>query len=175
MQADLAWHYMPLHESVAQFLRDNEIEHEVVDCDPDLADTAAFCEAYGVPLENSANAILLASRKPEGLHALCLLLATDRLDVNGTVRRSLGARKVSFATAEDTLARTGQEIGGVTVFGIPEEIPIWISPTVIAREWVIVGAGTRSAKIKLDPAVLAEHPRFEVVAALAQPQEVESS
>ncbi|MGF1617214.1 MAG: YbaK/EbsC family protein, partial [Acidimicrobiia bacterium] len=98
---------MPLHQSTELFLRENAIDHEVMDCDPDLADTAAFCASYGVPLENSANAILVASKKPEGLHALCLVLATDRLDVNGTVRRALGARKVSFASAEDTLARTG--------------------------------------------------------------------
>ncbi len=172
----LAWPCMPLHASTAQFLRDKEIEHEVLDCDPDLADTAAFCEAYGVPLENSANAILVASKKPEGLHALCLVLATDRLDVNGTVRKTLGARKVSFASPEDTLARTGQEIGGVTVFGIPDDIPIWVSPTVLDRDWVIVGAGTRSAKIKLDPAVFASDPRYVVVPDLAQPrQEMDST
>jgi prolyl-tRNA editing enzyme YbaK/EbsC (Cys-tRNA(Pro) deacylase) len=75
---------------------------------------------------------------------------------------------VSFASAEDTLARTGQEIGGVTVFGIPEEIPIWVSPTVIERDWVVVGAGTRSAKIKLDPTVFTEHSRYEVVSGLAK-------
>lgn len=164
---------MPLHESTERFLRDNGIEHEVMDCDPDLADTAAFCAAYGVPLENSANAILVASKKPEGLFALCLVLATDRLDVNGTVRRALGARKVSFASAEDTLVRTGQEIGGVTVFGIPEDIPIWVSPTVLAKDWVVVGAGTRSAKIKLDPAVFADHARYEVIPGLAQPRQDE--
>ncbi len=162
---------MPLHPAAEDFLRDTQIEHEVMECDPDLADTAAFCEAYGVPLENSANAILVASKKPEGLHALCLVLATDRLDVNGTVRKSLGARKVSFASAEDTLALTGQEIGGVTVFGISEEIPIWVSPSVLERDWVIVGAGTRSAKIKLDPVVFANHPRYEVIPDLAQPRQ----
>ena len=161
---------MPLHPSTELFLKDNAIDHEVMDCDPDLADTAAFCAAYGVPLENSANAILVGSKKPEGLYALCLVLATDRLDVNGTVRRALGARKVSFASAEDTLARTGQEIGGVTIFGIPEEIPIWVAPNVLERDWVVVGAGTRSAKIKLDPAVLADHPRYEVVADLTHPR-----
>lgn len=159
---------MPLHQSTELFLTDNEIDHEVMDCDPELADTAAFCAAYGVPLENSANAILVASKKPEGLYALCLVLATDRLDVNGTVRRVLGARKVSFASAEDTLARTGQEIGGVTVFGVPDDIPIWVSPTVLEKDWVVVGAGTRSAKIKLDPAVFAEHSRYEVVPDLAK-------
>ncbi|MEX1038267.1 MAG: YbaK/EbsC family protein [Acidimicrobiia bacterium] len=162
---------MPLHDAVQSYLSSHDIDHEVMDCDPDLADTAAFCEAYGVPLENSANAILAASKKPEGMYALCLVLATDRLDVNGTVRRTLGARKVSFASAEDTLARTGQEIGGVTVFGIPDDIPIWVSPTVIGRDWVIVGAGTRSAKIKLDPAVFEGHPRFEVIPGLVKVEE----
>jgi prolyl-tRNA editing enzyme YbaK/EbsC (Cys-tRNA(Pro) deacylase) len=162
---------MALHDTTSRFLDENNIAHEVMDCDPDLADTAAFCAAYGVPLENSANAILVASKKPEGMYALCLVLATDRLDVNGTVRRKLGAKKVSFASAEDTLERTGQAIGGVTVFGIPEEVPIWVDPTVLERDWVVVGAGTRTAKIKLDPAVFATHPRFEVVPELAKGDE----
>jgi prolyl-tRNA editing enzyme YbaK/EbsC (Cys-tRNA(Pro) deacylase) len=159
---------MTLHQTTSRFLDENDIEHEVMDCDPDLADTAAFCAAYGVPLEKSANAILVASKKPEGLHALCLVLATDRLDVNGTVRRTLGAKKVSFASAEDTLELTGQAIGGVTVFGIPEEIPIWVDPAVLEHDWVVVGAGTRTAKIKLDPAVFADNSRFEVVPGLAK-------
>lgn len=164
---------MPLHQSTDAYLRANGIDHEVMDCDPSLADTAEFCEAYGVPLENSANAILVASKKPEGLYALCLVLATDRLDVNGTVRRALGARKVSFASAEDTLARTGQEIGGVTVFDIPDDIPVWVSPTVLEKEWVVVGAGTRSAKIKLDPEVFDRHSRYEVIPGLAKSPEEE--
>jgi prolyl-tRNA editing enzyme YbaK/EbsC (Cys-tRNA(Pro) deacylase) len=166
--SDLRLQEMTLHLTTSKFLGENEIEHEVMDCDPDLADTAAFCEAYGVPLERSANAILVASKKPEGLYALCLVLATDRLDVNGTVRRKLGAKKVSFASAEDTLERTGQAIGGVTVFGIPDEIPIWVDPGVLEHDWVVVGAGTRTAKIKLDPTVFAEHSRFEVIPGLAK-------
>ncbi|MGA8038838.1 MAG: YbaK/EbsC family protein, partial [Acidimicrobiia bacterium] len=85
-------------------------------CDPELADTAQFCEAYGVPLERSANAIVVASRKPEGHFAACLVLATTRLDVNGSVRRGLGVRKVSFANAEQTKSLTGMEICGVTIF-----------------------------------------------------------
>lgn len=159
---------MTLHQTTSRFLDENDIEHEVMDCDPDLADTAAFCAAYGVPLERSANAILVASKKPKGLYALCLVLATDRLDVNGTVRRKLGAKKVSFASAGETLDLTGQAIGGVTVFGIPEEIPIWVDPAVLEHDWVVVGAGTRTAKIRLDPEVFADHPRFEVVPDLAK-------
>ena len=162
---------MTVMGSVSEDLADQEIEHTVMDCDPDLADTAQFCAAYGIPMENSANAILVASRKPEGLYALCLVLATTRLDVNGVVRRRLGARKVSFASADDTLETIGQAIGGVTVFGVPDDLPIWVDSHVLDRDWVIVGAGTRTAKIKVDPAIFAERARFEVVEGLAKPIE----
>lgn len=140
-----------------------------MDCDPDLADTAAFCEAYDVPLEKSANAILVASRKPEGHNAVCVVLAHTRLDVNGTVRKRLGVRKVSFAPADLTKELTGQEIGGVTIFGLPEGLPVWIDSRVMVCDWVIVGAGSRSAKIKLDPSQLAGLDGYEVVEGLAKP------
>jgi len=144
------------------------VAYETMDIDPDLADTAAFCEAYGIPLENSANAILVASRKPEGHNAVCLVLANSRLDVNGVVRKKLGVRKVSFAPAELTVDLTGQEIGGVTVFGLPEGLPVWVDAGVLDRDWVIVGAGSRSAKIKLDPSQFREVRGFEVVEGLAK-------
>lgn len=139
-----------------------------MDCDPELADTAAFCEAYDVPLEKSANAILVASRKPEGHNAVCVALAHTRLDVNGTVRKRLGVRKVSFASAELTKELTGQEIGGVTIFGLPEGLPVWIDNRVMDCDWVIVGAGSRSAKIKLDPSQLQGVTGYEVVEGLAK-------
>lgn len=144
------------------------VAYETMDIDPDLADTAAFCEAYGIPLENSANAILVASRKPEGHNAVCLVLAHTRLDVNGVVRKKLGIRKVSFAPAELTVDLTGQEIGGVTVFGLPDELPVWVDAGVLDRDWVIVGAGSRSAKIKLDPSQFRELQGFEIVEGLAK-------
>lgn len=156
--------------SAAQVIADLEargLAFEVMECDPELADTARFCEAYGIPLENSANAILVASRKPEGHHAVCVVLATTRLDVNGTVRQRLGVRKVSFASADLTRELTGQEIGGVTIFGLPEGLPVWIDSRVLDRDWVIVGAGSRSAKIKLDPTQLVGIPGYEVVEDLA--------
>jgi prolyl-tRNA editing enzyme YbaK/EbsC (Cys-tRNA(Pro) deacylase) len=143
------------------------LEYEVLDCDPSLADTAQFCEAYGVPMEKSANAILVASRKPEGQHAVCVVLAHTRLDVNGTVRRKLGVRKVSFAPADLTKEVTGQEIGGVTVFGLPAGLPVWVDSRVMGCDWVIVGAGSRSAKIKFDPAQLDGLEGYEVVDGLA--------
>ena len=162
---------MTLHASVADELAGRSISHEVLECDPDLADTAEFCAAYDIPIENSANAILIASRKPEGEYALCVVLATDRLDVNGTVRKKLGVRKASFATAEDTLERTGQAIGGVTVFGIPDEVPIWVDRAVTETGWVIVGAGTRTAKLKIDPELFVVDDRYEVVDGLTKEQE----
>lgn len=144
------------------------LEYEVMPCDPELADTAQFCEAYDIPLENSANAILVASRKPEGHNAICVVLANARLDVNGTVRKKLGVRKVSFAPGHLTKELTGQEIGGVTIFGLPDGLPVWIDSQVMDREWVVVGAGSRTAKIRLDPSQLAGLDAYEVVDDLAK-------
>lgn len=158
---------MPIHPGVVADLEARGIDYEEMACDPELADTAQFCEAYGIPLENSANAILVASRKPEGHNAVCVVLATDRLDVNGTVRKRLGVRKVSFASAELTKELTGQEIGGVTVFGLPDDIPVWIDEAVMDRDWVVVGAGSRTAKLRLDPSQLRDLDGYEVVAGLA--------
>lgn len=143
------------------------ITYEEMACDPAFADTAQFCQAYDVPLERSANAILVASRKPEGHNAICVVLAHTRLDVNGTVRRRLGVRKVSFAPADTTRELTGQEIGGVTIFGIPHELPVWVDSAVLDHDWVIVGAGSRSAKIKFDPSQLRDLTGYEIVENLA--------
>lgn len=162
---------MPPDPRVVEDLEAKGIEYQVMDCDPDLADTAQFCEAYGVPLERSANAIVVASRKPEGHNAVCVVLAHTRLDVNGTVRRRLGVRKVSFAPAELTRHLTGQEIGGVTIFGLPGELPVWIDRKVMEQDWVVVGAGSRTAKLRLDPAQLREVDGYEVVDELAMAPE----
>ncbi|HSM44074.1 MAG TPA: YbaK/EbsC family protein [Acidimicrobiia bacterium] len=144
------------------------LEYVEMECAPELADTADFCQAYGIPLDHSANAILVASRKPEGHNAVCVVLADDRLDVNGTVRRKLGVRKVSFAPADLTRELTGQEIGGVTIFGLPDGLPVWLDARVMERDWVVVGAGSRTAKIKLDPTQLASVAGYEVVPDLAK-------
>jgi len=158
---------MPAAPEVIAGLESKGIVFEVMGCDPELADTAAFCEAYGVPLQRSANAILVASRKPEGHNAVCVVLAHTRLDVNGAVRHRLGVRKVSFAPAELTKELTGQEIGGVTIFGLPHGLPVWLDSRVMALDWVIVGAGSRTAKIRLDPRQLDGVAGFEVVDGLA--------
>jgi prolyl-tRNA editing enzyme YbaK/EbsC (Cys-tRNA(Pro) deacylase) len=154
---------MPVDPAVLGSMESLGIIFEEMACDPDLADTAAFCEAYDVPLDRSANTILVAARRPEGQVVACLVLATTRLDVNGLVRQRMGVRKASFADAETTREMTGMEIGGVTIFGLPTEIPVWVDSRVLDNDWVVIGAGTRTAKIRLDPSQLEGIDGFEIV------------
>lgn len=147
------------------------VELEVVPCDPELADTAAFCDAYGYAMADSANAILVVGKSEPRVFAVCLVLATHRLDVNGAVRKRFGVRKASFAPAEDTLEITGMQIGGVTPFGLPADLPIWIDATVTERDRVIVGGGSRDRKLFVPPAALVALPGAEVIEGLARPVE----
>jgi prolyl-tRNA editing enzyme YbaK/EbsC (Cys-tRNA(Pro) deacylase) len=141
--------------------------YEIVACDPGLADTAAFCDAYGYRLEESANAILVAGKADPPAYVVCIVLATTRLDVNRTVRHRLGVRKASFARPEDTKAVTGMVLGGVTPFALPPDLPVWIDARVMACERVVTGAGSRRAKIVGPPELLAARPGSEVVDGLA--------
>jgi len=159
---------MPIDAAVLDAMHSLDIAYEEMDCDPDLADTARFCEAYGMPLERSANTILVASRRPEGHFAACLVLATTRLDVNGLVRQRLGVRKASFADAEQTRELTGMEIGGVTIFGLPGDLPVWIDASVLDHDWVVIGAGSRTAKVRLDPRQFEVLDGFEIVPGLGR-------
>ena len=145
------------------------VPFEVIECDPALADTAAFCEAYGYSTDISANTIVVGSKTDPPVYAACVVLATSRLDVNGTVRRKLGARKVSFAPAEATAEVTGMVMGGVTMFGLPDGLPIWIDAEVMRRDRIIVGGGSRGLKLLVPVAALAALPGAEVVDGLANP------
>lgn len=136
--------------------------------DPELADTAAFCTHYGIAPEDSANCIVVASRDDPPVLAACLVLATHRLDVNGVVRRRLGVRKLSFAPPELTAEVTGMTMGGVTPFGLPPDLPLWVDAAVMARDEVIVGGGSRSLKLRLAPSALVM-AGGEVVEGLARP------
>ena len=82
---------------------------------------------------------------------MCVALANTRLDVNRTVRQRLGVKKASFASPEETVEATGMTIGGVTPLGLPDGLRVWIDTAVMTPDWVIVGAGTRAAKIRLSP------------------------
>ncbi|HET9417558.1 MAG TPA: YbaK/EbsC family protein [Candidatus Limnocylindria bacterium] len=143
------------------------LDYEVMACDPALADTAAFVEAYGVPLDHSANTILVASKGAEPIHAACVLLATTSLDVNTAVRREMGVRKASFARAEPTVDVTAMEIGGVTPFGLPPSLPILVDARVMSPDWIILGGGNRSSKLRVAPDALRALAAVRVVEGLA--------
>jgi prolyl-tRNA editing enzyme YbaK/EbsC (Cys-tRNA(Pro) deacylase) len=155
-----------IEERVQSALQALEIPHEVMPCDPELADTAAFCDHYRVSLANSANAIIVASKKEPKQYAACLVLATTKLDVNRTVRNLMGVKRLSFASAEESKALTGMMAGGVTLFGLPESLPIYIDRRVMDREYVVLGGGSRSSKIKVAPEELKRLPNTRIVAGL---------
>ena len=156
-----------LEASVQAALDAARARYEVMACDPAFADTAAFCERYGIDPTDSANAILVASRREPKVYALCVVLATTRLDVNHAVADLLGVKKLSFASAEETAERTGMVIGGVTPFAIPDGIPLYVDARVLERPTVVVGGGSRSSKIRVDPEVFRRLPGCRVVEALA--------
>ncbi len=141
--------------------------YEVLDCDPSFADTAEFCARYGVDPANSANAILVATRREPKRVALCLVLATTRLDVNHAVADFLGTKKLSFASAEETARVTGMVLGGVTPFGVPASVPIYVDARVLGRPTVIIGGGSRAKKVRLDPEVFGRLQGCQVVEGLA--------
>jgi prolyl-tRNA editing enzyme YbaK/EbsC (Cys-tRNA(Pro) deacylase) len=143
------------------------VAYEIFPCDPALADTANFCAAYGFSPDESANTILVIGKSDPPVYAACVVLASTRLDVNKTVRQRLGTRKASFAPSEDTRAITGMEIGGVTVFGLPPNMPIWIDARVMERERIVLGGGSRSFKILASPRILLRLPNSAVVEGLA--------
>ena len=143
------------------------VPYEIFPCDPALADTANFCAAYGFNPEDSANTILVVGKSDPPVYAACVVLSHTRLDVNKTVRQRLGTRKASFAPAEETRAITGMEIGGVTVFGLPPGLPIWVDARVMERERIVLGGGSRSFKVIAAPEILLRLPRAEVIDGLA--------
>ena len=131
-----------------------DVEYQIIPCDPALADTAAFCVAYGYALEDSANTIVVAGKADPPVYAACVVLATTRLDVNKVVRKRLGVRRASFAGPDDTKRLTGMEIGGVTPFGLPSGLPLWVDEGVMERPRIILGGGGRDRKVLTPPATL---------------------
>ena len=150
---------------VAASLASLDIDAYVAPIDPDLADTAAFCAAYAVPLQVSANCVVVAGRRAEmSIMAGCLVLATDRADVNKTVRKRLDVRKISFADMAEAVARTGMEYGGITPVGLPDGWPILVDEAVAALDWILIGSGIRGSKLALPGESAANLPNAEILA-----------
>lgn len=136
----------------------------VAPIDPALADTAAFCEQYDVPLEASANCVIVAGRRADVVsYAACMILATHRADVNGVVRRRLDARKASFAAMDEAVALSGMEYGGITPLGLPDAWPVLVDDAVSAVPNAVIGSGIRGSKLALPGELLAALPMAEVL------------
>lgn len=157
-----------IEEKVREAIDRCGIPYEVIPCDPDFADTAAFCNKYGIPPDRSANTILVATKKEPKRFSLCIVLATTRLDVNRAVRKLMGGAKVSFASAEDTVRVTGMMLGGVTPFHLPGDLPIFVDARVMDVDYVVVGGGGRSSKVKISPEVFRHLPNTTIVDGLAR-------
>jgi len=141
----------------------------VAPIDGDLADTAAFCEAYGVTLGESANCVIVAGRRGDVTrYAACVVLATTRADVNGVVRRHLDVRKASFAPMDDAVRITGMEYGGITPIGLPPSWPVLVDARVVAMPHVIIGSGVRHSKLAIAGPALGALPGAEVIDGLAR-------
>ncbi len=142
----------------------------VAEIDDQLADTAAFTDAYAVPAEASANCVVVAARRAgqTGM-AACVVLATTRADVNGLVRRHLGARKASFAPQDVAVAESGMAYGGITPVGLPDGWPVLVDSAVARADWVVIGSGTRGSKLAVPGPVLAALPAAVVLEGLGQP------
>ena len=142
----------------------------VAEIDEDLADTAAFTDAYGVPPAASANCVVVAARRAgQTTLAACLVLATTRADVNGVVRRHLDARKASFAPQDVAVAETGMAYGGITPIGLPTGWPVLVDAAVAAGELLVIGSGVRGSKLAVPGEVLARLPGAQVLEGLGRP------
>ena len=163
-----------IQQRIHGFLDASGLAYEVMACDPELADTAVFCERYGIPLENSVNTLLVKAKTGGERFAACVLLANTRLDVNRVVRKRLQARRVSFAGADETRALTGMGIGGVTPICLPEDLPLWIDQRVMEARYVILGGGNRSSKIKISPHIFERVSSCTIIDGLAKTPEPEA-
>jgi prolyl-tRNA editing enzyme YbaK/EbsC (Cys-tRNA(Pro) deacylase) len=157
----------PVAAALSAMQRAAEVRAAAID--PQLADTAAFCERYDVGMTDSANCVVIAGKRGgEVRYAACVVLATSRADVNGVVRRRLDARKASFAPMADAVALSGMEYGGITPVGLPGSWPIFVDRAVLEREQVVIGSGLRRSKLAVPADLLSALPGAEVIEALAR-------
>jgi len=159
-----------LAEPVAKALSTVDAEAGVVEIDPELADTAAFCEAYSSPMSASANCVVVAGKRAgEVRYAAALVLATTRADVNGVIKRRLDVRKASFAPMDEAVELTGMAYGGITPVGLPAGWPILLDKAVADAPELVIGSGIRGSKLLVTGDLLASLPGAEVIEDLARP------
>ena len=156
-----------IEQQVRSTLESMKIEYRWIEVDPDFADTAVCCEKYGFEIDHTGNTIVVASKRGEKKYSACMVRGVDRLDVNKKVKSLMEVSKLSFASADETVHLTEMMIGGVTPFGLPESLPIYIDATIMNLDYVILGGGSRSAKLIVAPSALLEIPSVHVVDGLS--------
>ena len=157
-----------IESEIRQILKKLDIDYRWIDVDPNFADTENFCAKYKYPMDKSGNTILVASKRGEKRYSASIVLATTKLDVNKKVRELMQVSRLSFANSEETMEVTGMLIGGVTPIGLPQNLPLYIDSKVLANDYVIIGGGSRSGKIQLNPLDLLKLPSAQVVEGLSK-------
>jgi len=157
-----------IESEIRQILKNLDIDYRWIDVDPNFADTENFCAKYKYPMDKSGNTILVASKRGEKRYSASIVLATTKLDVNKKVRELMQVSRLSFANSEETMEITGMLIGGVTPIGLPQNLPLYIDSKVLANDYVIIGGGSRSGKIQLNPLDLLKLPSAQVVEGLSK-------
>ena len=145
-----------IHKSVSNLFQENEDLLEIFECKDEFSDTQSFCDHYGYKIEDSCNAILIKSKKPEQFYALFCVLGVDRLDVNHKGKAVLSSKKLSFASREEAEEITSQIYGGISPLGLPKDIKIYIDKNVMSRDKVFIGGGNRVSKFFLSPETLVD-------------------
>ena len=151
-----------IHKSVSNLFQENEDLLEIFECKDEFSDTQSFCDHYGYKIEDSCNAILIKSKKPEQFYALFCVLGVDRLDVNHKGKAVLSSKKLSFASREEAEEITGQIYGGISPLGLPKDIKIYVDKNVMSRDKVFIGGGNRVSKFFLSPETLVDLTKASV-------------
>ena len=145
-----------IHNTVTKVFEENKEALEIFECKDEFSDTQSFCDHYGYKIEDSCNAILIKSKKPEQFYALFCVLGVDRLDVNHKGKAVLSSKKLSFASREEAEEITGQIYGGISPLGLPKDIKIYVDKNVMSRDKVFIGGGNRVSKFFLSPETLVD-------------------
>lgn len=151
-----------LHPLVRAGLDAAAVQYETVQCREDLADTAEFCSHYGVAIPDACNTILVAMKTTPRTYVACLVRADTKIDVNHKLAKEVGTKKLSFASTEEAAQISGQAIGGVTLAGLPPDIPILVDERVMERQSIIIGGGNRTSKARVEPRELTKLPNVRV-------------
>ena len=159
-----------IEKVVVANLAELEIPYELIEIDPAYADTAAFCQQYGYTLDVCGNTIVVASKRGPKQYSACVVLGSDRLDVNKKVRSLMSVSRLSFASAEETESLTGMTVGGVTPFALPNDLQVYADEKLLALDYVILGSGSRSSKIQIAPDALRKLPKIQFVSGLSMQQ-----